>query len=94
MKINPKIFLKAAKLQFTRSFSGYSCDNIGRMIGDVYGGTKYHQIYEEYFKPNKPTRYDWYGWWAKNENEPRILALLLMYEITKDLDKKKKKKKS
>jgi len=56
----------------------------------------YIDLYSSYFKPNNVSKYE--CWWdddnPKANNEARILALLLMYEIAKDLNKKEKKKKS
>lgn len=78
--------------------SRYSCDNINEVAG-VFEDRKdekpelkeYQALYKEYFEPSEYV----FVWWEMTTfgNECRILALLLMYEIAKDLNKPKKKRK-
>lgn len=79
--------------------SYYSCDaiyqQIGKLLEDYSEGDPYRALYGEYFYPNLSNDDGFFPWWSRLENgewdyESRFLALLLMAEITKDLNKQKK----
>lgn len=87
--------------------SRYSCNNIASAVFHLILGERdifnpeydhvirlYQDVYALYFKPDIAYNiFDTLGWWHDDENEPRIIALILMYEIAKDLKRKKTKKK-
>lgn len=98
MKINPKVFLAAAKRQFDKmtatneglssDCTNASCLNVSDAAYELgIPSEDYRSFYKFYFDPkldNNPTY-----WWPRLSNgkfdyEPRIIALLLACEIAKD----------
>jgi hypothetical protein len=79
--MNPKIFERAAKYIFYGT-ELYACHAIKPSKNSVE-----LDLFEEYFKPKyKPSYSAWMGTASqKYDREHRIITLLFMQEITKDL---------
>lgn len=92
--IDPEIYLKAAKemLVWNPEELSSECHRVacGALSDacDGYGvATPYRNLFAEYFKPDNLTERDkWFGSTFSSKNhQTRILALLFMYEIAKDI---------
>lgn len=94
MKLNPDIFIKAAK-RIDDEKNVYCCTAIGKVASSIKADAC-TSILAEYFKPyDKSNVQSWFGavfLINKRTQAHRIMSLLLMAEIVRDLNKKKKKR--
>lgn len=94
MKLNPDIFIEAAE-RIDDEENMYCCTAIKAVTSSIkaYACTS---VLAEYFKPyDKSDDQSWFGavyLINKRTQAHRIMSLLLMAEIVRDLNKKKKKK--
>ncbi len=96
IKVQPKIFLEAAILQFNRASgssagSRASCVNVSTASANMgFKNGPELAFYSQHFMP-KEKEYEFF-WWPYNadntfDHESRIYALLFAYEIAKSLRK-------